>query len=247
MCGRSATATVGTVSLPPLTATAAAPAGPRQMSTQCSRRALRPKRMRSRRQCRQPGRQQTTGRPSAVLRPSRLQRVDPSREDQRRVHACEQHERQKERYGCAGSPADHRPRRDDRTAEHQKYGRIQARSWGAKATDGVLRMGRPVALRADEPVDVVRHPAPTRGSGWRPAAPLAERAAETRSLTRRVTRCGGRARSPRSRRLDDRGRRTRWHSVAATSVRPRRTSGRTPSASPSVPAVAGVPRPVPCR
>ncbi|MGX1274269.1 hypothetical protein RKD18_007463 [Streptomyces phaeoluteigriseus] len=50
-CGRPATTTVGTVSSPSLAAlTAAAPAGSRQMSTQCSRRASRPNRNRRRMQ-----------------------------------------------------------------------------------------------------------------------------------------------------------------------------------------------------
>lgn len=56
--GRPATTTVGTVSLPSLAAlTAAAPAGSRQMLTQCNWRALRPSRIRSRMQYLQPGRQ----------------------------------------------------------------------------------------------------------------------------------------------------------------------------------------------
>lgn len=58
VCGRPATTTVGTVSLPSLAArTVAAPAGSRQMLTQCSWRAWRPKRRRKRRQYVQPGRQ----------------------------------------------------------------------------------------------------------------------------------------------------------------------------------------------
>ncbi len=69
VCGRPATTTVGTVSLPSLAAlTAAAPSGSRQMLTQCTWRAPRPRRMRRRRQNAQPGRQKTTGRPSAALR-----------------------------------------------------------------------------------------------------------------------------------------------------------------------------------
>lgn len=69
VCGRPATTTVGTVSLPSLAAlTAAAPAGSRQMSTQCNWWALLPRRTRRRRQYVQPGRQKTTGRPSTALR-----------------------------------------------------------------------------------------------------------------------------------------------------------------------------------
>ncbi|CAM5635148.1 ADP-L-glycero-D-manno-heptose-6-epimerase [Streptomyces tendae] len=49
--GRPATSSVGTVSFPSLAPrTSSAPSSSRQMSTQCSRRALRPSRMRSRRQ-----------------------------------------------------------------------------------------------------------------------------------------------------------------------------------------------------
>ncbi len=143
MCGRSATTTVGTVSSPPVAArTAAAPAGSRQMFTQCSREASRPSRRRSRRQY-------STARPPVDDRAAvhgaaarGLGSRDRRREDQGRVDDGQQHEQHREDRRHGGVAAEGGPRRGERASE-QEQDRQPPRASHDTARYGFVRRSLP--------------------------------------------------------------------------------------------------------